>query len=59
MSLPRWGSVSFLHMQIRVDGHWRPASTFAAIRIDMIRGGKVLATAGPLLASSAFTAYQR
>jgi hypothetical protein len=58
-TLPRWGSVAFLHMQIRVGRHWRPASAFAAMRIDMIRHGKVLATAGPLLAGSDFTAYQR
>jgi len=59
MSLPRWGSVAFLQMQIRVGRTWRQAGAFSAIRIDMMRHGKTLATAGPLRAGSGFIATQR
>lgn len=55
----RWGSVAFLHMQIRVGRTWRPAGAFSGFRLDMIRHGKVLATAGPLRDGSSFTATQR
>jgi hypothetical protein len=47
-TLPRWGSVAFLHMQIRVGRTWRPAGSFSGFRLDMVRHGTVLATAGPL-----------
>jgi len=55
----RWGSVAFLHMQIRVGRTWRPAGAFSGYRLDMIRHGTVVATAGPLRAGSAFVATQR
>lgn len=59
VDLPRWSSVTFLHMQIRVGRNWRPAGTFSGFRIDMIRGGAVLAAAGPLRHGSSFIATQK
>jgi hypothetical protein len=55
----RWGTVAFLHMQIRVGRTWRRAGAFPAFRTDMIRHGTVVATAGPLRDGSAFIATQR
>ena len=55
---PRWGSVTFTHMEIRVGGTWRPAGEFAGLRINMIRNGKTLATAGALRGGASFTASQ-
>jgi hypothetical protein len=56
--LPRWGSVTFLRMQIRVGGTWRAAGTFSGFRVDMSRSGTVLAGAGPLRHGSSFIATQ-
>jgi Peptidase A4 family len=55
---PRWGSVAFSHMSVRVDGRWVPAGHFAGIRLEMVRDGGTLATASALTGGSSFTAVQ-
>lgn len=56
--LPRWGSVAFSNVQVRVGRNWVAAASLPAIQISMVRGGKVLATAGPLSRRSSFSAVQ-
>jgi hypothetical protein len=55
---PRWGSVAFSDLQVRVGSAWVAAASLPGIRIDMVRGGKILATAGPLSRQSSFSAIQ-
>lgn len=57
-TFPHWGAVNFSHMQIRVGKTWISAASLYAYRIQMVRNGQVLATAGPLSANSIFTATQ-
>ncbi len=57
--LPRWQSVTFSDLQVRVGGTWVSAASLPAIRVDMIRNGRVLATAGPLSRRASFSAVQR
>jgi hypothetical protein len=57
--IPRWGSVSFSNMQIRIGDQWRPAASIYGYRVQMVRNGRTLATAGPLDRASGFTAHQR
>jgi hypothetical protein len=56
---PHWGTVSFSDMQVCIAGRWRPAASIYGYRIQMVRDGQTLATAGPLDARSGFTARQR
>jgi hypothetical protein len=56
--LPRWGSVAFSNVQVRVGRTWVAAASLPAIQISMIRDGSVLATAGPLSRLSSFSAVQ-
>ena len=56
---PHWASVTFSNIQVRVRGTWIAAAALPAIRIDMVRSGKVLATASPLSRRSSFSAIQR
>lgn len=56
---PRWRSVAFSDLQVRVGRAWVAAAAVYAIRIDMVRDGRVLATAGPLSRRSGFSAVQR
>ena len=55
---PRWRSVVFSDLQVRVGRVWVAAASLRAIRIDMVRDGRVLATAGPLSRGSSFSARQ-
>lgn len=55
---PRWRSVAFSNLQVRVGRVWVAAASLPAIRIDMVRDGRVLATAGPLSRGSSFSARQ-
>jgi hypothetical protein len=55
---PRWRSVTFSNLQVRVGRVWVAAASLPAIRIDMVRDGRVLATAGPLSRGSSFSARQ-
>jgi len=55
---PRWRSVVFADLQVRVRRVWVAAASLPAIRIDMVRDGRVLATAGPLSRGSSFSARQ-
>jgi len=55
---PHWGSVSFLNMQIRIGDRWKPAASMYGYRIQMVRNGLTLVTAGPLDRASGFTARQ-
>jgi hypothetical protein len=57
--IPRWKSVTFSNMQVRVGSKWVAAATLPAIRISMVRNGRVLAVAGPLNRRSGFSAAQR
>jgi hypothetical protein len=56
---PRWKTVTFSNIQVRVKGTWAAAATLPGVRIDMVRDGRVLATAGPLSNRSSFSARQR
>ncbi len=56
---PRWGAVSFSNMQFCVNGRWAPAASTHAYRVQMVRDGQTLATAGPLNGGSGFTARQQ
>lgn len=53
--LPRWDRVAFAAAEVKVDGHWMPAASLRSYRIDMRRGGAVLARTGRLSTSSSFT----
>jgi len=55
---PRWRSVVFADLQVRVGRVWVAAASLPAIRIDMVRDGRVLATAGQLSRGSSFSARQ-
>jgi hypothetical protein len=55
---PRWGSVTFSNVQVRVGRTWVAAASLPAIQISMVRDGVVLATAGPLSRKSSFAAVQ-
>lgn len=60
LTMARWGSVTFTHMQIQVNGRWLPAGAFPAVRIDMAQGGKTTAAVGGLRdGGTSFTATQR
>lgn len=56
--LPRWGSVAFSNVQVRVGSTWVAAASLPAIQISMVRDGAVLATAGPFSRRSSFSAVQ-
>ncbi len=56
--LPRWGSVAFSDVQVRVGRSWVAAASLPAIQISMVRDGRVLATVGPLSRRSSFSAVQ-
>jgi hypothetical protein len=56
---PHWGSVTISNMQVRIGGGWVSAARLYGYRIDMVRGGRVLARAGPLTGNSSFYAIQR
>jgi Peptidase A4 family len=57
---PRWRSVTFSHLQIRVRGKWRAADKYPSFRVNMVRSGRTLATAGALSTKSdGFTARQK
>jgi Peptidase A4 family len=56
---PRWKSVRFTSVGVRIRGTWTPAAKLAAYRINMVRGGRTLATAGAISKSSAFTVTQK
>jgi Peptidase A4 family len=56
---PNWSHVTFTQMQVRVGNTWKSAASLYGYRINMVRNGKTLATAGSLRASSSFTATQR
>jgi Peptidase A4 family len=58
VAFPRWGSVSFSNMQVRIGDQWRPAASIYGYRVQMVRNGRTLATAGPLDRASGFTAHQ-
>lgn len=54
-----WGQVLFRHMEVRVGERWLPAGELRGSRINMIRHGRAVATAGPLLANgTSFVATQ-
>jgi hypothetical protein len=55
---PRWRSVAFSNLQVRVGRVWVAAASLPAIRIGMVRDGRVLATAGPLSRDSSFSVRQ-
>jgi hypothetical protein len=55
---PRWRSVVFADLQVRVGRVWVAAASLPAIRIDMVRDGRVLATTDPLSRGSSFSARQ-
>jgi hypothetical protein len=55
---PQWRNVAFSNMQVRIGNAWMPAASLYAYRVQMIRNGKVLATAGPLNVRSSFSAKQ-
>jgi len=55
---PHWGAVTISNMQVRVNGSWVPAASLYGYRINMVRGGRVLASAGPLSSTSSFRAIQ-
>lgn len=58
-TFPHWGAVTFSRMQVRVGNTWKSAASLYADRINMVRNGHVLATAGSLSANSTFTATQK
>ncbi len=53
--LPRWDRVTFAAAEVKVGEHRLPAASLRGYRIDMRRGGTVLARAGRLSTSSSFT----
>jgi hypothetical protein len=56
---PHWKSVTFSHIEIRLGKTWTSATRLSRYRVDMIRRGRTLATAGTLSTRSSFTASQR
>jgi hypothetical protein len=56
---PRWRSVHFENVQVRVHGAWVASASLYADRIDMVRHGEVLATASPLTVQSEFSVTQQ
>ena len=57
---PHWRSVTFTSAAARVNGRWIPIARLSgALRVNMVRGSKTLATAGALSKRSSFTARQR
>jgi hypothetical protein len=57
---PHWGSVTFSHLQVRIAGKWRAADRYASFRVNMVRKGRTLATAGALSTKTGgFTARQK
>jgi len=58
VAFSHWGTVSFTNMQIRIGDQWKPAASIYGYRIQMVRDGLTLATAGPLGTASGFTAHQ-
>ena len=56
---PRWKSVRFTSVGVRIRGTWTPIAKLAAYRINMRRNGKTMATAGAISKSSAFTVTQK
>jgi hypothetical protein len=58
--LPRWRSVAFSRLEVRIRNTWTPVARLAvAYRVNMARGRHTLATAGSLSRQSSFTASQR
>lgn len=57
-TFPHWGTISFSNMQIRIANRWKPAASIYGYRVQMVRNGSTLATAGPLDTASGFTAHQ-
>jgi hypothetical protein len=57
-AFPQRGSVSFTHMQVRIGNTWVSAASLYGYRIQMVRNGRALATAGPLNVNSSFNARQ-
>jgi hypothetical protein len=56
---PRWKSVRFSAVGVRIRSTWTPIAKLTAYRINMVRGGRTMATAGVISKSSAFTVTQR
>jgi Peptidase A4 family len=57
---PRWKSVTFSHVEVRIRSTWRLVARLAsAYRVDMVRNGRTLATARSISRRSGFTATQR
>ena len=56
---PRWKSVRFFAVGVRIRGAWTPIAKLPAYRINMKRGSRTFATAGAISKSSAFTVTQR
>jgi Peptidase A4 family len=56
---PRWKSVRFYSVAVRIRGTWTAIAKLPAYRINMVRGRKTLATAGAISKSSAFTVTQK
>jgi hypothetical protein len=57
---PRWRSVTFTNAAVRVRGTWISiARLSSAIQVNMVRGSRVLATAGSIGRRSSFEVKQR
>jgi Peptidase A4 family len=56
---PRWTPVTFTHIGIKVGNRWLSAAQVSRYRINMVRSGKTLATAGRMSKYSGFTATDR
>jgi hypothetical protein len=56
---PLWKKVTFTGVEVRIRSTWTPIAKIASYRVDMVRGRKTLATAGPISKKSSFTATQR
>jgi hypothetical protein len=56
---PRWRSVRFTAVGVRIGSKWTAIAKLPAYRINMVRGRKTLATAGAISKSSAFTVTQK
>jgi hypothetical protein len=56
---PRWKSVTFTHIGVRIRNRWVGAASLTRYRVNMVRGRKTYAAAGSLSRKSAFTATQR
>jgi len=56
----RWRSVTFTSAAVRVRGAWVPIARLSgALRVNMVRGRRTLATAGAVSKRSSFTVRQR